>query len=109
MTTDSHDQLAAVHSLNEKAGLFLSTIQIVPENGREPGVDELEAEDLHVFVLNSQEFTDLQAYLAAAISLPESKEKFECRIPRDDFVSYVKDEGLYDVYYPTEVAMIMLI
>ncbi|KAI5815554.1 hypothetical protein BZA77DRAFT_344819 [Pyronema omphalodes] len=94
MATKSQEQSGAVQGLNEKAGQFIGTLRLTAK-GTEGGKDV--QKEVDVFVLNSQEFTDLQKYLTAAINLPASAQKFEFECSREAFEKFVpKDKELYD-------------
>ncbi|KAA8895728.1 hypothetical protein FN846DRAFT_317443 [Sphaerosporella brunnea] len=93
MATSAQQQSGAIQGLDRHAGPFVGTLRF-SSKGEDGTTTQKEVD---VFVLNSQEFIDLQTYLTAAINLPESAQRFEFECSREAFERFVpKDKELYD-------------
>lgn len=88
----------AIHGFNEKAYAFVNIVKIAVDNDTKDDSEDPKTKDVPVFILNSEDFIDLQLYLQASMKLPPTPEVFETVYTRKAFGQFLtKDPSLYDV------------
>jgi len=87
-----------IKDLNEKAQTFLNVVPL--DLKQDPDTSTGETKEVTTFILNSEDFINLQIYLQAGIKLPPTPAIFETIFPEASINKFIKsreDTEFYNV------------